>query len=146
ASHLEMAAREHKERGAAAEDARNAARREFGNVSLVEEATRDAWGQRWLSEFVEDLRYGFRVLRKNPGFTVVAVLTLALGIGVTTSLFSVVNGVLLNPLPYPNPEQLITLHASKPNFDAGSISFLNFRDWRRDNTTFSMMAVTRQFG
>jgi len=144
-SHLEMAARERVDRGAGDEEARQAARRAFGNVSLVEETTRDAWGRRWFGEFLEDVRYGLRMLRKNRGFTAVAVLTLALGIGANTALFSVVNGVLLNPLPYPDPEQLVTLHESKPNFESGSIPFLNFRDWRKDNTTFSMMAVTRQF-
>jgi len=143
--HLEMAARERVEQGAAADEAARAARREFGNVTLVKETARDAWGWRWLAEMAEDVRYGFRVLRKNVGFTVVAVLTLALGIGANTALFSVVNGVLLNPLPYPEPEQLVTIHESKPNFDTGSISFPNFRDWRKDNKTFSQMAVTRTF-
>ena len=144
-SHLEMAARERVERGEEAGEARQAARREFGNVALVAETTRDAWGRRWLSEFVEDVRYGLRMLGKNAGFTAAAVLTLALGIGANTALFSVVNGVLLNPLPYPDPDRLVTIHESKPNFDTGSISFPNFKDWRKDNTTFSMMAVVRSF-
>ena len=144
-SHLKMAAQDHAEKGAAADQARRAAQQEFGNVGLVKETARDAWGWRWLGEFSEDVRYGARVLRKNIGFTAVAVLTLALGIGANTALFSVVNGVLLNPLPYPQPEQLVTIHESKPNFDSGSISFPNFRDWRKDNSTFSRMAVTRSF-
>ena len=144
--HLEMAAQDRTEKGAAANEARRAALREFGNVELVKETARDAWGWRWLSESLEDTRYATRVLRKNIGFTAVAILTLALGIGANTALFSVVNGVLLNPLPYPQPEQLVTIHESKPNFDTGSISFPNFRDWRRDNSTFSQMAVTRSFG
>ena len=95
---------------------------------------------------LEDLRYGFRILRKSPGFTIVAVLTMALGIGANTALFSVVNGVLLNPLPYPQPEQLVTLHESKPNFERGSVSFPNFLDWQKDNHTFSALAIGRSYG
>jgi predicted permease len=144
-SHLEMAARDRVERGQSAEDAGAAARREFGNLELVRRVTRDQWGWMWLEELVQDLRYGARMLRKNPGFTVVAVLTLALGIGANTAIFSVVNGVLLNPLPYPDPEQLVTLHESKPGFDSGSISFPNFRDWQKDNHTFTAMAISRGY-
>ncbi len=95
---------------------------------------------------LEDLRYGFRILRKSPCFTIVAVLTMALGIGANTALFSVVNGVLLNPLPYPQPEQLVTLHESKPNFERGSVSFPNFLDWQKDNHTFSALAIGRSYG
>lgn len=144
-SHLQMAARDRRERGESAESAQQGARREFGNVAMVEQVTREQWGWLWLEELLQDLRYGARMLRKNWGFTLVAVLTLALGIGANTAIFSVVNGVLLNPLPYPHPEQLVTLHQNKANFEFGSISYPNFRDWQRDNHTFSSMAISRGF-
>ncbi len=99
-----------------------------------------------MSTLLHDLKFGLRTLARNPGFTAVAVLTLALGIGANTALFSVVNGVLLNPLPYPEPNQLVTLHESKPNFPTGAISYPNFLDWQKDNRTFSSMAVARGTG
>lgn len=94
---------------------------------------------------LQDLRYGLRMLAKNPGFTAVAVLTLALGIGANTALFSVINGVLLNPLPFAEPNQLVTLSESKPNFEYGSISYPNFRDWQKENHTFSSLAIYRSY-
>lgn len=142
-SHLEMVARERVERGEDGEEAEHAARREFGNVGLVREVTRDAWGWGALDRLMQDLRFGLRILAKSPGFTAVAILTLALGIGANTALFSVVNGVLLNPLPYPEPEQLVELRESKPNFATGSISYPNFLDWQKDNRTFASMAIVR---
>jgi predicted permease len=144
-NHLKMAAKERVERGETSADAERAARREFGNVGLVKETAREMWGWGSLDRLMQDLQFGLRMLAKSPGFTAVAILTLALGIGANTALFSVVNGVLFNPLPYPQPEQLVTLHESKPNFQSGSISFPNFRDWRKDNTTFSMMGISRGY-
>ena len=94
----------------------------------------------------QDLRLGLRMLLKNPGFTAVVVATLALGIGANVALFSVVNGVLLNPLPFPQPDQLVTLHQSKPNFETGAIPYPNFRDLQKENRTFSAMAISRGFG
>jgi predicted permease len=93
----------------------------------------------------QDLRYGVRMLVKSPGFTAVAVATLALGIGANTALFSVINGVLLSPLPFPQPDQLVTLHENKPNFEGGSVSYPNFRDWRSENHTFSSLALARTY-
>jgi predicted permease len=86
------------------------------------------------------------MLLKNSGFSAVVVLTLALGIGANVALFSVVNGVLLNPLPFSQPDQLVTLDQSKPNFDAGAIPYPNFRDLQKDNTTFSAMTISRGYG
>src|SRR5262245_21876442 len=102
--------------------------------------------QRLEDDMVQDLRYGLRMLVKTPGLTVVLVLTLALGIGANAALFSIVNGVLLNPLPYPQPEQLVTLHQSKPNFDAGAIPYPNFQYWQKENQTFDAMAISRSSG
>ena len=91
-----------------------------------------------------DLGYAVRMLLKSPGFTVIAVLTLALGIGANTVLFSVVNGVLLNPLPYPQPDQLASLSQKTAQFEKGSVSYPNFLDWQKDNHSFQSMAAFRR--
>jgi predicted permease len=98
-----------------------------------------------MSNLIQDIRYGLRGLWRQPGFTIVAVCSLALGIGANTAIFSVVNGVLLNPLPFPQPEQLVTIDQSKPNFDMGAIPYPNFRDLQKENKTFSAMAISRGF-
>lgn len=98
-----------------------------------------------METLLQDLRYGLRMLVKSPVFTAVAVVTLALGVGANTALFSVINGVLLSPLPFPEPDQLVTLHENKPNFEGGSVSYPNFRDWQKDNHTFSALAVGRRY-
>ena len=95
---------------------------------------------------IQDLRLGLRMLVKSPGFTAIIVMTLALGIGANVALFSVVNGVLLNPLPFPQPDQLVTIDQSKPNFDMGAVPYPNFLDLQKDNKTFTAMAIHRGFG
>src|SRR5262252_3764114 len=91
-----------------------------------------------------DLRFAMRVLQKAPGFSAVAILTLALGIGANTAVFSVVNGVLLNPLPYPHPDRLAALAETFPPFTEASISYPNFLDWVRTTHTFEAVAAYRQ--
>ncbi|HEY6306811.1 MAG TPA: ABC transporter permease [Candidatus Angelobacter sp.] len=91
----------------------------------------------------QDLRYAIRMFLQSPGFAAIAVLTLALGISANTALFSVVNGVLLNPLPYPHSEQIVAVYATTPGFDQAPVTYLNFLDWQHDTKTFSSMAVYR---
>jgi putative ABC transport system permease protein len=100
----------------------------------------------WFEALLQDVRYGFRMLAKAPAFATIAILTLALGIGANTAIFSVVNGILLSPLPFHNGDQLVSLFEEIPNFKNGSISYPNFVDWRRMNTTFSGMAAYRSDG
>ncbi|MGD0456184.1 MAG: ABC transporter permease [Terriglobia bacterium] len=96
-----------------------------------------------MTTFIQDLRYGLRMLAKNPGFTAVAVLTLALGIGANTAIFSVVNGVLLRPLPYADPGRLMTVYETSREFGQMSVAYPNFLDWRRENHAFTDIAAYR---
>jgi len=137
--HLRMAAQEHMEKGESAERARATALREFGNVALVEEVTRDIWGWSWLETLLQDLRYGLRMLGKNPGFTAVAVLTLALGIGANTAVFSLVNTILLRPLPYRNPSELAVVSEIVPQMGGDlevGVAAGEYLDYRDRNRSF----------
>jgi predicted permease len=96
-----------------------------------------------MTNFLQDVRYGLRLLLKNPGFTAIAVLTLALGIGANTALFSVVNGVLLNPLPYPEPDRLVAVYEKTADFEQSSITYPNFLDWQKETHSFSALGAVR---
>ncbi len=142
--HLEMAAQERVERGATVKEAERAARREFGNVALVSEVTQDQWGWRWLEELLSDLRYGARTLRKSSGFTAAAVLTLALGIGANTAIFSYINAWMIKPLPYPQAERLMVFlsHDTKKGWTReGLTSTASFLDLQKQNTSFEQTAL-----
>ncbi len=141
-THLEMLTEENVRRGMTPEEARRAARIRLGGHTQLKETNRELHGLPILETFLQDMRYALRMLRKNPGFTAVAILTLALGIGANTAIFSVVYAVPLKPLPYTNPEQLFT--AFQANTQQGiaetGCSYPNFEEWRAQNHVFSELA------
>ncbi|MGH9352763.1 MAG: ABC transporter permease, partial [Terriglobia bacterium] len=141
--HLAMREQKLIEQGMPAEEAHYATRRTFGNATQTKEMNREMWTFSFLEALWQDIRYGVRQLRRNPGFTAVALVTLALGIGATTAIFSVVNGVLLNPLPYPNPNRLVALAEKLPPFQEFAISYPDFLDWAKMNHTFEALAAYR---
>lgn len=136
-AHLGIAELQRMEAGESAAAARAAARRDFGNELLVKEVTRDVWTRRWLADLFRDLGYGARVLRKNPGFASVAVLTLALAIGCNTAMFSIINSVLLRPLPFHDSESLIYMLESQPadGYPVMSLNGQDYLDWKAQNHT-----------
>jgi ABC-type antimicrobial peptide transport system permease subunit len=139
-SHLQMAEQDRVERGQSPEEAYYAAHREIGNVSLIKEVTRGMWGGNWMSTLLQDLRYGVRVLRRNLGFTLIAVFTLALGISATTAIFSVVYGVLLKPLPYDQPDQLVQVWEKNKSGNTMAMADPNFQDLRAQNHSLQGLA------
>jgi putative ABC transport system permease protein len=123
-AHVEQQTAKYVQAGLSPEDAARRARPDFGGVEQVKEECRDSWGVRMISELAQDLRYGLRQLRRNPGFTAVVVLTLALGIGATTVIFSLFNAVFLRPLPVRHPEELVRLVRHVPKI--GMVGYLNY--------------------
>jgi putative ABC transport system permease protein len=142
--HIEEETQDNIGRGMAPDEARQAALRKFGNILRVQEETREVWSVVWIEQLLQDVRYGFRVLRRNPAFTTVVILTLALGIGVNTAVFSVVNAVLLRPLPYPDAERVVAYSdgvskSKAENFKPG-IAGADFSEWRAQAKSFERMA------
>jgi len=141
-SHVEMRAADNLAAGMSPEQANYEAQKRFGNTALLKEDTREVDVIAWLDETARDFLHALRMLRRSPGFTVVAVLTLALGIGANTAIFSVINSVLLRPLPYHDPDKLVMVwesnsqHANLHN----TVSPPNFLDWQSRNTVFSSMS------
>jgi putative ABC transport system permease protein len=137
--HLEQQIEQNIRLGMNPEEARYAALKAFGGVEQAKERSRDARGVRWIEEIWQDLRFGARMLLNKPGFTLIADVTLALGIGANSVIFSFFNGILLRPLPFQQPERLVLLDEIATNRGGASlgVSWPNYLDWRAQNQAFS---------
>src|SRR4249920_1832562 len=146
--HVAMAAEEARRRGLEPADASRAARIEAGGVSQAMDALRDQRGLPWLDDLARDVSHGLRTLRRTPVFTAVALLTLALGIGANTAIFSIVNGVILRPLDYPKPEQLMYLTTEFPELrlTGSALSVQEYLEFRQMNQSFAMVGAYRTIG
>jgi len=141
--HLEAQAEENRQNGMDAEEASFAARRQFGNLTLARETSREIWSWGWLERLGQDLRIACRMFRKNPGFTSVALLTMTLGIGANTAVFSVVNGVLVRPLPFKDPDRLVMVWSKSRKFgdDRSTVSPADLADWSVQNRSLDGLAA-----
>ena len=141
--HIEMETQDNIERGMSPEAARYAALRKFGNMARVKEETRKVWSHTWLEQFVQDLHFGAGSLRKNPGFATMAILTLALGIGACTAIFSIVNSVLIRSLPYEDASHLVYLFTPIPRFlvpaESMMPSYADFLDLKKQSHSIAAM-------
>jgi putative ABC transport system permease protein len=144
-AHLRLLTERYVRQGMSEAEAARAARRQFGNVTLLQEVNREMRGIRPIETLLQDLRYGGRMLGKNPGFTFVATLTLALGIGATTTIFSVVNTVLIRPLPYKDPDRLVTIWSTMPQKGRlrYATSYPDFKEWKNQSQLFEGVAISR---
>lgn len=139
-THVEMEIEANRELGMTPAEARLAATRSFGNMASIRDLAYEVRGGGFMETLWQDVRYSARMLLKHPGFTLIAVFTLSLGIGANTAIFSIVNAVLLRPFPYQAPEQLVIVGEGRP---AGTISYPNFADWRDDRNVFDAAAAVR---
>ncbi len=139
--HLDRQAADYVRSGLSDIEAWRKARITFGGMEQVKEDCRDARGTRWVESIWQDIRFAARALRKSPGFAVAAICTLALGIGASTSIFSVTDAVLLRPLPYPNPQQIVRVWEQAPDGHRMNLAEQNFEDFRTQNDTFSALAA-----
>jgi putative ABC transport system permease protein len=139
--HLELDAEAKQDRGMSADEARFAAQREFGNATRVKEVTREMWGWASLERFWQDVRYSLRLMRRNPGFTAVAVLTLALGIGANTAIFSIVNAVFLRPIPLPDAGRIFVVHRVNNQIGGNSLSFPVYLAWQDNRDAFEAFGL-----
>jgi len=141
-THLRLLTERHVRQGMTQAEAVLAARRQFGNVTLLKEANREMRGIRFIDTFFQDLRYGLTMMRRNPGLTFVSVLTLSLGIGANTAIFSVVNATLLRPLPYQDPDRLVRLSHHKLEIDGECTNDTDFLEWRDQAKAFEKIAAS----
>jgi len=138
-AHLAIEAKQRIDRGEMPEDAALAARREFGSVALVKEITHSMGGFGWMESFLQDLKYAGRTMRKTPGFTAIAIVTLALGIGANTAIFSVVDTAMLRPLPFQDSDRLIRISMTKAGSIAGGWPPIDLRDFAASAQSFDGM-------